>query len=38
MLTPNHVVTTARAVLVTGALTAAVLMLGPWPGWSRCSD
>ena len=32
MLTPNHVVTTARAVLVTGALTAAVLMLGPWPG------
>ena len=32
MLTPNHVVTTARAVLVAGALTAAVLMLGPWPG------
>jgi len=32
MLTPNHVVTTARAVLVTGALTAAALMLGPWPG------
>lgn len=32
MLTPNHVVTTARAVLVGGALTAAVLMLGPWPG------
>lgn len=32
MLTPNHVVTTARAVLVVGALTAAVLMLGPWPG------
>ena len=31
MLTPNHVVTTARAVLVGGALTAAVLMLGPWP-------
>lgn len=32
MLTPNHVVTTARAVLVAGALTAAMLMLGPWPG------
>jgi VanZ family protein len=32
MLTPNHVVTTARAVLVVGALTAAALMLGPWPG------
>ncbi len=32
MLTPNHVVTTARAVLIGGALTAAVLMLGPWPG------
>jgi VanZ family protein len=32
MLTPNHVVTTARAVLVVGALTAATLMLGPWPG------
>lgn len=32
MLTPNHVVTTARTVLVVGALTAAVLMLGPWPG------
>lgn len=32
MLTPNHVVTTARAVLVAGALTAAALMLGPWPG------
>ncbi len=32
MPTPNHVVTTARAVLVAGALTAAVLMLGPWPG------
>jgi hypothetical protein len=32
MLTPNHVVTTARAVLVGGALTAATLMLGPWPG------
>lgn len=32
MLTPNHVVTTARAVLVSGAVTASVLMLGPWPG------
>lgn len=32
MLTPNHVVTTARVVLVGGAVTAAVLMLGPWPG------
>jgi VanZ family protein len=32
MLTPNHVVTAARTVLVGGALTAAVLMLGPWPG------
>jgi VanZ family protein len=32
MLTPNHVVTTARVVLVAGALTAATLMLGPWPG------
>jgi len=32
MLTPNHVVTTARAALVGGALTAATLMLGPWPG------
>ena len=32
MLTPNHVVTTARIALVTGALTAATLMLGPWPG------
>jgi VanZ family protein len=32
MLTPNHVVTTARVALVTGALTAAALMLGPWPG------
>jgi hypothetical protein len=31
-MTPNHVVTTARAVLICGALTAAVLMLGPWPG------
>jgi hypothetical protein len=31
-MTPNHVVTTARAVLIGGALTAAVLMLGPWPG------
>jgi len=35
MLTPNHVVTTARAVLVTGVLAAAVLMLGPWPGLER---
>lgn len=32
MLTPNHVVITARAVLVGGALTASALMLGPWPG------
>src|SRR6187431_154169 len=32
MLTPNHVVTIARAVLACGVLTAAVLMLGPWPG------
>ncbi len=32
MLTPNHVVTAARVVLVAGALTAATLMLGPWPG------
>ena len=32
MLTPNHVVTTARVVLVGGALAAATLMLGPWPG------
>ena len=32
MLTPNHVVTTARAALIGGGLTAAVLMLGPWPG------
>jgi VanZ family protein len=32
MLTPNHVVTTARALLVGGALTASALMLGPWPG------
>jgi VanZ family protein len=32
MLTPNHVVTTARAVLVAGVLTATTLMLGPWPG------
>jgi VanZ family protein len=32
MLTPNHVVTIARAVLVVGVLTAAALMLGPWPG------
>lgn len=35
MLTPNHVVTTARAVLIGGALTAAVLMLGPWPGLEK---
>lgn len=32
MLTPHHVVTTARVVLVAGALTATTLMLGPWPG------
>ena len=32
MLTPNHVVTTARAALVAGTLAAAALMLGPWPG------
>ncbi|MBO9708455.1 MAG: VanZ family protein [Caulobacter sp.] len=32
MLTPNHVVTTARAVLIAGALAAAVLMLGPYQG------
>jgi hypothetical protein len=32
MLTPNHVVTTARAALIGGGMTAAVLMLGPWPG------
>jgi VanZ family protein len=32
MLTPNHVVTLARTALVGGAVTAAVLMLGPWPG------
>ena len=31
MLTPNHVVKTSRAVLVVGSLTAATLMLGPWP-------
>src|SRR6187402_3530178 len=35
MLTPNHVVTIARAVLACGVLTAAVLMLGPWPGLER---
>lgn len=35
MLTPNHVVTTARAALVGGAVTAAVLMLGPWPGLEK---
>jgi len=32
MLTPNHVVTTARAVLVIGAATVAVLTLGPFQG------
>jgi VanZ family protein len=32
MLTPNHVVKLARIALVGGAVTAAVLMLGPWPG------
>ncbi|WP_426013881.1 VanZ family protein [Caulobacter sp. DWR2-3-1b2] len=32
MLTPNHVVTTARAVLVAGAVSAAILMLGPYQG------
>lgn len=32
MLTPNHVVIAARAVLVLGALTAATLMLGPFQG------
>ena len=32
MLTPNHVVTTARAVLVAGALAVAVLTLGPYQG------
>ncbi len=32
MLTPNHVVIAARAVLILGALTAATLMLGPFQG------
>jgi VanZ family protein len=32
MLTPNHVVTAARAVLVVGAVTVAVLTLGPFQG------
>lgn len=32
MLTPNLIVIAARAVLVLGALTAAVLMLGPFQG------
>jgi len=32
MLTPNHVVIAARAVLVFGAVTAAILMLGPFQG------
>ena len=32
MLTPNHVVTTARVVLTVGAICAAVLMLGPYQG------
>jgi hypothetical protein len=32
MLTPNHVVTTARAVLALGAVTVAVLTLGPFQG------
>jgi VanZ family protein len=32
MLTPNHVVTAARAVLLIGALTVAVLTLGPFQG------
>lgn len=31
-LTPNHVVTTARITLLTGALTVAVLTLGPFQG------
>jgi hypothetical protein len=37
MLTPNHVVTTARAVLVLGAMTVAVLTLGPFRAQSRSS-
>ncbi|WP_419317375.1 VanZ family protein [Caulobacter sp. ErkDOM-E] len=32
MLTPNHVVIAARAVLLVGAATAAILMLGPFQG------
>lgn len=32
MLTPNHIVIAARAVLLLGALTAAILMLGPFQG------
>lgn len=32
MLTPNHVMIAARAVLVIGAATAATLMLGPFQG------
>jgi hypothetical protein len=32
MLTPNHLVITARAVLLLGALTATTLMLGPFQG------
>ena len=32
MLTPNHVVIAARAVLVFGAVTATILMLGPFQG------
>lgn len=32
MLTPNHVVIAARAVLLLGSLTAATLMLGPFQG------
>lgn len=34
-MTPNQVVTTARTVLIVGALTAATLMLGPWPGLEK---
>ncbi|ALL13763.1 VanZ family protein [Caulobacter henricii] len=32
MLTPNHVVIAARAVLALGAATATILMLGPFQG------
>ncbi|MDG2530621.1 VanZ family protein [Caulobacter endophyticus] len=32
MLTPNHVVTAAKAVLFLGAATAMTLMLGPFQG------